>query len=76
MFQGEKGEKTMQIHKHYQGYWEARKRIANQTLEEDLDLIDNLFGRGTLCYGATPEQVKAEALRQLEIEWRMPNKRR
>ena len=66
----------MQIHKHYQGYWEARKKIANQSLEEDLDLIDNLFGREMLHYGATPEQVKAEALRQLEIEWRIPKAER
>lgn len=43
-----------------------------QSLEDDLELIDTLFGRDNLRYGDSPEAVKREALRQLEREWRVP----
>lgn len=56
--------------KHHPGYAEAREKIQSQTLEQDLETIDSLFGRDNLKYGATPEDVKAEALRQVEIEFR------
>ena len=55
---------------HYEGYSAARAMVSAQSLDADLRTIDSLFGREGLRYGATPEDVKAEALRQLEIEWR------
>lgn len=60
----------MEIWKHYPGYSEARQKVMAQSLEDDLKIIDDLFGRNELHYGATPQDVKNEALRQLEIEWR------
>ena len=51
----------------YPTYAEARAKVECQTIEEDLDTIDTLFGRSNLCYGATHEDVKAEALRQVKI---------
>jgi hypothetical protein len=60
----------VQIWKHHPGYAEARARVQAQTLDEDLRLIDALFGRDGLRYGDGPEAVKAEALRQLEIDFR------
>ena len=59
-----------EIWKHWPEYPAARERVQAQPLEADLALIDNLFGREKLAYGATPADVKAEALRQLEIEFR------
>ncbi len=59
-----------QIWSHFPGYGEARSRVERQSMLDDVALIDDLFGRGNLAYGATPGDVKAEALRQLEIEWR------
>jgi hypothetical protein len=58
------------MYRYMEGYLEAKASVENQSLEEDLELIGLLFGRGRLKYGATPDEVKAEALRQLEIEWR------
>lgn len=60
----------VEIWKHWPEYPAAREKVQNQSLEDDLRLIDDLFGRDKLRYGATPEEVKAEALRQLEIEFR------
>lgn len=60
----------MTIHRYYPGYQEAQMKVRKQTLDEDLDTIDSLFGRENLEYGDSPETVKAEALRQLEIEFR------
>ena len=60
----------MEIWKHLSGYSEARSKVLQQDLEADLKLLDDLFGREKLSYGATPDEVKQEALRQLEIEWR------
>jgi hypothetical protein len=59
-----------EIWKHYPGYLEARSKVRAQSLEADLRLIDDLQGRANLRYGDNPEDVKAEALRQLEIDWR------
>ena len=59
-----------EIWKHWPGYAEAREQVQRQTLEQDLQTIDALYGRDGLRYGATPEDVKAEALRQLEIDFR------
>jgi len=60
----------MEIWSHYDGYNEARRKVETQSLDDDLHLLDDLFGRGNLQYGATDDEVKKEALRQLEIEWR------
>lgn len=59
-----------EIWKHWPEYPEARAQVQKQTLEQDLRTIDALFGRDNLRYGATPEEVKEEALRQTEIEFR------
>lgn len=59
-----------EVWKHHQGYAEAIEKVKQQSLEEDLRLLDDLFGRDNLRYGDTPETVKQEALRQVEIEWR------
>jgi len=59
-----------EIWKHHPGYAEAREAVRKQSLEEDLALIDSLFGRDGLRYGDGPEEVKAEALRQVEREFR------
>lgn len=60
----------MAIFKYYDGYYEARQKVLTQPLEDDLKLIGALFGRGDLDSDATAEEVKREALRQLEIEFR------
>ena len=60
------------IYQYWEGYYEARQKVMGQTFQEDLELLDLLFGRDNLRYGATPKEVKREALRQLEIEWRQP----
>lgn len=54
------------------GYNEARERVRKQSLEEDEALIDSLFGFENLRYKATPDEVKREALIQLERDWRIP----
>jgi hypothetical protein len=59
-----------EIWTHYSGYMEACGKVRAQSLEDDLNTIDLLYGRERLGYGATPEEVKSEALRQLEIEYR------
>ena len=55
--------------KHFPGYSKAIDTVKAQSLEENLQLLDSLFGRGNLEYGDNPEAVKTEALRQLEMEW-------
>lgn len=64
------GGTTMQVWNHFPGYHEARQRVLLQDTEADLRLLDDLFGRDALEGEGDAEAVKAEALRQLEIEWR------
>jgi hypothetical protein len=59
-----------EIWKHHQGYGEAVARIRSQTAVEDLYVLDCLYGREALKFGDGPAEIKAEALRQTEIEWR------
>jgi hypothetical protein len=59
-----------EIWEHYRGYAKARAKVQLQTLTQDLETIDTLYGRDALRYGATPEEVKAEALRQIEMDFR------
>ncbi len=61
---------AIEIWNHHTGYHQAVNDVLSQAIEQDLALLDNLFGRAELPYAATEEQVKQEALRQLEIEWR------
>lgn len=56
----------------HDGYHEARAKVEAGTLSDHLALLDDLFGRDALRYGATDEEVKQEALRQLEREWTDP----
>jgi len=51
---------------------EVAERVAKQSLEEDLKLIDLLEGRDEIPYGATPLTVKAVALELLDREWTYP----
>jgi len=59
-----------EIWKHYRGYAKVRAKVQLQTLAQDLKTINSLYGRDALRYGATPEEVKAEALRQIEMNFR------
>lgn len=59
------------IWKYFPGYNEAKEKILKQTMEQDLEIIDTLFGRDQLKFGDGATEVKKEALRQLEIEYRM-----
>lgn len=57
--------------RYYPEYSAARARLENTNdLDVLLQTIDTLFGREKLKYGDGIEQVRAEALRQLEIEMR------
>jgi hypothetical protein len=60
----------IEIWNHHIGYHQAIQDVLNQSVEQDLALLDLLFGRDELHQVATGEEVKQEALRQLEIEWR------
>ena len=60
----------MKIWNHHEGYKEAKINVQNQSLDADLKLIDDLFGRDNLNYGMNAGDVKKEALAQLEKEWR------
>lgn len=57
---------------YYEGYSEARENVRKQSLQEDLRTLDSLYGRENLRYGATPEDVKEEAMRQLQKEFTKP----
>jgi hypothetical protein len=59
-----------ELWKHHAGYAKAHETVLAQDLAHDLATLDELFGRDSLSEDATPEDVKREALRQLEIEWR------
>jgi hypothetical protein len=54
----------MPVHDHWPEYTASRQRVLVQSHADDL------FGRGELKYGDGPAEVKADALRQLEIEHR------
>lgn len=60
----------IEIWNHHKGYLEAYEKVLAQDLAADLKLIDDLYGRDELSYGASDEEVKEEALRQLEREYR------
>lgn len=59
-----------EIWKYHEGYTEAREAVKSQSCEENLKLIGDLFGFDRLKFGDGPEDVKQEALRQIEIEFR------
>ena len=68
----------MTVYKYYEGYSDARKKVLHQDMQEDLSLIDSLLGRQNLSFGDGPNEVKEEALRQLENRvpcgiWIYPN---
>ncbi len=54
---------------HYPGYAESREKVKAYTDKQLLDLLDALYGRDNLEYGATHEDLLAEALRQHDEEW-------
>lgn len=54
---------------YYPGYYEARENVQTMDLDSLLSLIDALYGRDNLKYGDTVEDVRAEALHQLDREF-------
>jgi len=54
---------------YYDGYYEAREYLLKADLEDLLNTIDGLYGRDNLRYGATVEDVRQEALKQLKEEF-------
>jgi len=56
----------------FHGYNEARAQVAAMTLDELLALIDALYGRDNLRYGATLEEVRDEAYAQQARDWEAP----
>lgn len=58
------------VYRYYPGYEKEQNKIRQQSLKEDYAVLDNLFGRGNLSSKPTFSEVKQEALRQLEIEYR------
>ena len=56
----------------FEGYSEARERVEHGDLACCLGVLDSLFGRENLEYGASLDDVRAEALRQLEREFTNP----
>jgi hypothetical protein len=54
---------------YYPGYSEARENVAKMSEPELLRLLDDLFGRDNMPDGATLEEIRAEAFRQLREEW-------
>ena len=67
-------DRTISEYPHYKGYQEARTTVLGQSTEDDLATIDSLFGRGELPEDAGPNAIKDEALRQMEIDWRVPER--
>ena len=55
---------------HHAGYAATTAAVRQQSWGDDLQVIDALFGRDSLPDDATDDQIKAECLRQLEIDWR------
>ena len=58
--------------RHHAGYNDAIATVRAMDLDDLLDHIDNLFGRDNLKYGDGIDEVREEALRQTEREFRMP----
>lgn len=60
---------------HHEGYHEARSRVMQDSEADLLELLDTLFGRDNLPNNFTLEQLRREALNQLDREWRTPEGR-
>lgn len=54
------------------GLLDALERVNAMELAQLLSTIDALYGRDTLAYGATTEDVRAEALRQVRRDFENP----
>lgn len=59
------------VHQHFPGYLEARQRMLDADLNELLETIDALYGRERIEDVTNVNEVRAEALRQVERDWRM-----
>jgi hypothetical protein len=55
---------------YHPGYGTAREKVLRMTLDQLLEYIDALWGRDNLRYGATEDEVRAEALSQCDREFR------
>lgn len=60
----------MAIYKYFAGFREKVQQVKKQSLKDDLAILDDLYGRKNLQFDSTDSDVKKEALRQLEIEYR------
>ena len=65
---------TIKIYKHYEGYYKSRLDVLAMDQDNLLDLIDNLYGRSYLPDDYDFADLISEALRQHEIEWRLPER--
>lgn len=55
---------------YFNGYSDARAHVAEITTQEELlAVLDPLYGRDNLKFGATLEDIRDEAYRQLEREF-------
>ena len=67
-------QKAMDKLTHYEGYAESRAQVLKMSGEQLLSLLDGLYGREFLPEHCTSAQLQAEALRQHEMEWRLPER--
>ena len=67
-------QKAMDKLTHYEGYAESRAQVLKMSGEQLLALLDALYGRDNLPDHCTCAQLQAEALRQHEMEWRLPER--
>jgi len=65
---------TIKVYKHYEGYYKSKLDVLAMDQTELLDLIDDLYGRLSLPKDYDFADLMGEALRQHEIEWRLPER--
>lgn len=65
---------TIKIYKHHEGYYKSRLDVLATDQDRLLDLIDNLQGKSNLPDDYDFADLMSEALRQHEIEWRLPDR--
>lgn len=57
-------------YRHFDGYQQVRQRILVAPLADLLETLDTLYGRDHLDDATNIDEVRAEALRQVERDWR------
>ncbi len=62
-------------HTHFRGYAQARDVLLHDHDKASLlATLDALYGRGELSIESELEVIRAEALRQQEMDWRIESK--